>query len=95
MAAPDAPAWVQAVLPSEIVRQRQLGWPDFHPEDFCHICGRRNPVWSAPPAEWNALVDGHGGIFCPSCFAQMYESVHGPQCWRFDLWPFDTLDGAS
>ena len=85
---PHAPAWVAAVLPSEIVRQRQSGWPDFHPEDFCHICGRRNPVWSAPAEDWTAVVDGHGGIFCPSCFAQLYEAATGvPNAlWTFETW---------
>lgn len=74
----DAPPWVHAVLPSEIVRQRQLGWPDFHPEDFCHICGRRNSAtWTAPAVDWNAVIDGHGGIFCPSCWAALYEDATG------------------
>ncbi len=50
--------WIAAVLPEEIVRQRQLGWPDFHPEDFCHRCGRRNPVWYADAALWNEGTAG-------------------------------------
>lgn len=74
---PNAPAWVQSVTPAEIVRQRQLGWPDFHPEDFCHICGHRNPIWSAPAEDWSTVIDGHGGIFCPSCWVTLYESVVG------------------
>ncbi len=26
----------------EINAQRDAGWPDFHPEDYCHRCGRPN-----------------------------------------------------
>lgn len=85
--APNAPSWVQSVLPSDIVQQRQLGWPDFHPEDFCHVCGRRNPVWSAPAADWDAVINGHGGIFCPSCFADLYDSTQT----RPALWQFSTI----
>jgi hypothetical protein len=82
---PNAPAWVHSVLPSEIVRQRQIGWRDFHPEDFCHICGRRNPVWFAPAVDWDAVVDGHGGIFCPSCFTGLYAAATGNDraVWEF------------
>ena len=81
---PNAPSWVQSVAPAEIVRQRLLGWPDFHPEDFCHICGHRNPVWSAPAGDWSTVIDGHGGIFCPSCWATLYEAEVGrPMLWWF------------
>ena len=83
-----APMWVAAVLPSEIVRQRRLGWPDFHPEDFCHICGRRNPVWSAPAADWSEVHgDGHAGIYCPSCFAVLFAAAVGTDrvCWSFQV----------
>lgn len=80
-----AAPWVQSVTPAEIVRQRQLGWPDFHPEDFCHVCGHRNAApWSAPAAEWSAVVDGHGGIFCPSCFTTLYAAATDDDrvCWE-------------
>lgn len=42
-----------------------------HPEDFCHYCGRRNPIWFAPNELWNSVMR-HGGkepIICPTCFA--------------------------
>jgi hypothetical protein len=26
-----------------IAAERAAGWLNFHPEDFCHRCGRRNP----------------------------------------------------
>ncbi len=31
--------------PTAIAEQRTKGWPDFHPEDFCHRCGHPGP-WS-------------------------------------------------
>jgi hypothetical protein len=53
---------------AEIARQRSLGWPDFHPESYCHKCGRKNiRAWYSP--EWPVLTGGHGGIWCPVCFA--------------------------
>lgn len=75
-----APAWVAAVLPEEIVRQRALGWPDFHPEDFCHRCGRRNAgSWSVDSADWNKAVEGQGrgvvDILCPPCFVARHEAA--------------------
>jgi hypothetical protein len=30
--------------PAEIAAQRNLGWPDFHPEDYCHRCGFPEPT---------------------------------------------------
>lgn len=51
-----------------ITNQREKGWVDFHPEDYCHECGRPNiKAWYSP--EWVALVGGHSGILCPPCFA--------------------------
>ena len=58
------------MTPVEIEEQRRLGWPDFHPEDFCHKCGRPNiRAWFSP--EWEALVGSHSGILCPVCFAAL------------------------
>jgi hypothetical protein len=80
-----APVWVAAVLPEEIVRQRQLGWPDMHPEDFCHRCGRRNPVWYTSPTVWNAVTEarrretGRDSVLCPSCFVELHEQQFGVQ----------------
>lgn len=76
-----APQWVQAVTPNEIVHQRLLGWPDFHPEDFCHQCGQRNLVWWADSELWNAatagLARGQMEVLCPSCFAAGWEAATG------------------
>ncbi|HEU5026640.1 MAG TPA: hypothetical protein VFV01_17115 [Spirillospora sp.] len=87
-----APQWVQSVTPNEIVHQRLLGWPDFHPEDFCHQCGQRNPVWWADSELWNTttagLARGQMGVLCPSCFAAGWEAATGlPVIWELRLDP--------
>ncbi|MFI7678540.1 hypothetical protein [Actinophytocola sp. NPDC049390] len=86
-----APPWVAAVLPEEIGRQRTASWPDFHPEDFCHRCGRRNPVWYVDAELWNKgtaerrATTGFDSVLCPSCFVEMYERKTGQQpLWRVD-----------
>lgn len=58
-----------SVTPEFIVQQRALGWPDIHPEDYCHRCGRPNPCWFSP--EFVSLVGSYSGIMCPSCFAAL------------------------
>ena len=79
-----APKWVQSVTPAEIVRQRQIGWVDFHPEDFCHVCGHRNPCWSTG-GDWDVVFPGHNGIVCPTCFATLYADAIGSDrvVWEF------------
>lgn len=73
---------------AEIDRQRSLGWPDFHPEDFCHQCGGRNPIWWVDSDRFNAAYGHpsehpHNGIVCPSCFVADHESATGMQAtWR-------------
>lgn len=74
-----APSWVHAVLPETIVDQREKGWPDFHPEDFCHRCGRRNPNWWTTDVHaWTHAMSGrerrHLEIVCPSCFGELHGS---------------------
>lgn len=79
----SAPAWVQSVTPAEIVRQRSLKWPDFHPEDFCHRCGKAFTNWSASRKDWLtatskwAAETGREGICCIDCFAEMHEGATG------------------
>lgn len=85
---PDRPAEVE---PDEIERQRSLGWPDFHPEDYCHRCGKAIPVWHADSELWftafpEARGSDGGGIMCPSCFAFAYEQATGTTpIWRFSI----------
>ena len=86
----SAPAWVMAVSPFEIARQEASDWPDFGPEDFCWVCGRRNPVWNAPPEEWavaaQVLSAGEGAVICPTCFAEAWEKATGRQVvWRVEV----------
>lgn len=53
--------------PALIVAERERGWVNFHPEDYCHRCGRRNVVWFAP--EWPVVMaEQPWTILCPSCF---------------------------
>lgn len=84
-----APDWVESVRPDEIPRQRARGWPDFHPEDFCHRCGHRNPVWCIDDRwPFDTLEDT---ILCPSCFARQtgrpidVTYMDGPSGSRSDL----------
>lgn len=77
----EAPAYAQSVLPPEIAAQREKGWPDFHPETFCHRCGRRNINWWTTAEEWEAatanLPRKELEILCPQCFADMWEQETG------------------
>jgi len=80
-----------------VAEQRSAGWPDMHPEDFCHKCGTRNMSWAtATRDDWLtatsawAAETGREGICCPQCFADMYDDQTGQKaCWIL------TRDGAS
>lgn len=64
----------------EIDRQRSLGWPDFHPEDFCHRCGHPNTrSWFTARETWEeAKINGRWNeIICPSCFSELWERAIG------------------
>lgn len=83
-----------SVTPEEIQDQRAQGWPDFHPEDYCHRCGRRNFVWFADSAQWNLAEGGPEGILCPTCFTDDHEKATGEACsWR--LAPAERSDVVS
>ncbi|TFB96544.1 MULTISPECIES: hypothetical protein [unclassified Cryobacterium] len=77
--------------PEWIVQQRIAGWPEMHPEDFCHRCGTRNMLWAAATREvwlagtskW-AAETGREGICCPRCFADMHADQTGHSTtWMF------------
>ena len=63
----------------EIERQRDVGWPDWHPEDFCHRCWNRNISWATPADVWDPVMRGgdHGSfgpwgeIICIPCFIEL------------------------
>ena len=70
----------------DIPAQRAAGWPDFHPEDYCHRCGRPNlQSWFVASDLWNAAMRGPDGaviegyppseIVCPQCFSQADERL--------------------
>ena len=73
----------KVVDPEWIKQQRELGWPDMHPEDFCHRCGAKNPTWYVDTREqwldatkeWSEST-GREGICCPTCILEMYEETH-------------------
>ena len=68
------------VDPACIEQQRIAGWPDMHPEDFCHRCGYHTPLslyadnetWLIAISAW-AKETGREGICCPTCLVEMYE----------------------
>jgi hypothetical protein len=74
---------------AEIDRQRELGWPDFHPEDFCHRCGGRNVCWYAPSPLWNIVMsyphERWNGIICPQCFMELAEAAGLVKAWRLSF----------
>lgn len=84
----DAPVIVSL---DEIDRQRSLGWPDFHPEDYCHRCGCRNvECWFTPQDSWaEATLIGRqwNHIICPACFTKLHEMSTGHrQIWEIRIW---------
>lgn len=88
-----------------IADQRARGWPDMHPEDFCHRCGGRNVrSWFAPSDRWNAAVAALGlavgAILCPGCFVLGHERATGLSCtWTLvpdtHFRPIEDDDGGS
>lgn len=83
------------IVLDEIDNQRTQGWPDFHPEDYCHKCGAHNaPMWCATrdawmtaTAEWSEET-GREGICCVACFARMHEEATGKR----NVWMVVTVD---
>jgi len=72
-----------SVTIEEIDQQRELGWPDFHPEDYCHKCGGKNiPSWHVDSDRFNLAFGRHdmhpyNGIVCPGCFVVAHEEATG------------------
>ena len=83
----EAPAYALSVLPTEIPAQRAKGWPDFHPETFCHRCGHRNMNWWTEGDDWATATDDLSRreleILCPPCFAALWEQATGERvAWK-------------
>lgn len=70
----------------EIDEQRSLGWPAFHPEDYCHRCGIKNISWFVDSDRFNLAMDGlsfkhlWNGIICIQCFVELHEAKTGLRC---------------
>lgn len=79
----------QRVTPAYLDAQRTLGWPDVHPEDYCHRCGNRNTSWWVDSDVWNAVMESafspHHGIICPSCFGLRFEEKFPGTSWELRL----------
>jgi hypothetical protein len=90
-----------SVTLDEIDDQRGRGWPDFHPEDYCHRCGGRNiPSWFVDSDRFNAAFGSssehpYQGIVCPGCFVEAHEQATGLRTtWRLVIdQPFRPIDG--
>lgn len=73
----DAKPARERVDPEWIKAQRKQGWPDMHPEDYCHRCGNQNPMWCTDRDTWLTATEawatetGREGICCFDCLAQM------------------------
>lgn len=67
----------------ELEDQKLRGWPDTHPEDFCHRCGNRNLSWFVDSELWNvawaeaAFEGGYQSVLCPPCFAELWTRATG------------------
>lgn len=76
------------VPPEAIVKQRRLGWPDFHPEAYCHRCGARNiHSWWVDSDRFNIAMEAlgldRGTIVCPQCFVEGHHLATGlSTSWR-------------
>ena len=76
-----------------IDEQRRDGWPDIHPEDFCHRCGGRNISWHIDSDVWNAVMRPEGPdspwrwneIICPACFSEMFNAMYPLTGFEFRL----------
>ena len=88
---------IKHINPKLIVEQRAKGWVDFHPEDFCHRCGNRNPVWYVDSDRWNLAVDhldrGNLTVLDPACFIELWEAKTGLKA-AWDLTPRNIRHGS-
>jgi hypothetical protein len=70
-----------------IAEQRARDWTDFHPETYCHRCGRENISWWVNSPEWNLAIRDETGhprtgypqseILCVGCFVEAWEQTTG------------------
>lgn len=62
--------------PGEIAAQKAHGWPEWHPEDYCHRCGQRNPPWVIDAHLWTVGA-GLYDILCITCWVDAYQAATG------------------
>lgn len=74
----------------DLANQRDKGWTDFHPEDFCHRCGYPNVSWYIDSSVWNPIMRGPVNwgdwqeIVCIPCFIEVAEAIFGACNWRIE-----------
>lgn len=62
--------------PATIAAQRAAGWPEWHPEDYCHRCGGTNPPWVTDAHLWTVGA-GLYDILCITCWVDAYQAATG------------------
>lgn len=93
---PLATAPLVVALPY-IDQQRAEGWPDMHPEHYCHRCGGRNISWWTDADTWQKVMpspDPWNGIVCVNCFGELAEQIAPLQSWHLQL-DTDTRHAAA
>jgi hypothetical protein len=56
--------------------------------EFCHRCGRRQPlVWRTDDDLWAAVMGGPGGVLCPECFNKAMWKRGFLLYWRASIGP--------
>lgn len=91
-----------SVTIDEIEEQRAKGWPDFHPEHFCHRCGGRNVTWWIDSTAWNPIMRPEGPearwrwneIICIACYVELFDIQFPLTGFRLDIDP-DTIGGRA
>lgn len=88
--------------PASVPAQRAAGWPNFHPEAFCHRCGDRNINWFADTEAWAAITtaylgaSSHAGIVCPACASELHEAATGETTiWELRPWAPESQDPST
>lgn len=85
----------------DIDAQHALGWPDFHPEAYCHRCGNHNVSWWTEPETWNPVMRPAGvdqrwkwnEIICIPCFTELADLSAGRELtWRIVSDEYGTVE---
>lgn len=72
---------LHGIDPAAIAKHREAGWPEFHPETYCHRCGAVNAQsWTAPSELFNLAADTVE-IICPPCFTNSARPLLRTRHW--------------